>query len=95
MTNQEAIKVLEQMAPISSAARPSMAEQMIAIKMATEALSVQEFEGKVLMDFSDPADVVCRKLIVDKGNLEDALLKLDIGEYQPEGMPVIISVRKK
>lgn len=53
------------------------------------------FEGKVIMDFSDPADVVCRRLIVDKKALDEALLKLDIGDAKPDGMPVIVSVRKK
>lgn len=49
----------------------------------------------VYFDFSDPGDVVCRRLSVNKTALSDALLKLDMNDAQNDGSDVKLIIVKK
>lgn len=81
MTNQEAIKFLNQLYPHGGCCW--LDEQRIeAIGMAVEALAEKdnevEIDGKVVFDFSDPYDIYNRRLIVHKKDLNDGLIKLQL-----------------
>lgn len=37
-----------------------------------------EVEGKIIFDFSNPADIYCRKLLANTDDLNNALIKLTL-----------------
>lgn len=37
-----------------------------------------EVEGKIIFDFSNLADIYCRRLLINNNNLNNALIKLNL-----------------
>lgn len=37
-----------------------------------------EVEGEIIFDFSNPADIYCRRLLINNNDLNNALIKLNL-----------------
>lgn len=87
MTNQEAIKYLKQLYPNGGCCWLDE-QRMEAINIAVNAIEAQEnalsCDAKIVMDFSNPMDIVNRRLIVKPTDLDDILLKIPITENETE-----------
>lgn len=98
MTNQEAIKYLKQLYPQGGCCW--LDEQRIdAISIAINAIEEQErslsCDAKIVMDYSNPMDIVNRRLIVKPTDLDDVLLKIPITENETEVKLTLIKKGKK
>ena len=49
-------------------------------------------DGKIMMDFSDPADITNRRLSVKQDQLNDALLKISMDGRETD---IVLTIRKK
>lgn len=65
-----------------------------ACKWQKEQMLKDSIPAKVLFDFSDPMDIVCRRLYVDKKDLDDALLKFDMNDAPKEGLDIKLTLNR-
>lgn len=97
MTNEEAIKYLKQLYPHGGCCWLDE-QRMEAISIAVNAIEEQErslsCDAKIVMDYSNPMDIVNRRLIVKHTDLDDILLKIPITENETEVKLTLIKKEK-
>ena len=97
MTNEEAIKYLKQLYPNGGCCWLDE-QRMEAISIAVNAIEEQErslsCDAKIVMDYSNPMDIVNRRLIVKPTDLDDVLIKIPITENETEVKLTLIKKEK-